>query len=91
MRTKLFFAFLIIIITALISNLIYERLIIRDFEDYSMGMREDRLYWVLAAVEGSESSLAVNFWNFTASGPHADGCEEGLHEIWPTERIPPRS
>ena len=60
MRTKLFFAFLIIIITALISNLIYERLIIRDFEDYSMGMREDRLYWVLAAVEGSHSSEGWN-------------------------------
>ena len=56
MRTKLFLAFLIVIITALVSNLIFERLIIRDFEDYSMGMREDRLYWMLASIEGSHSS-----------------------------------
>ncbi len=55
MRTKLFFAFLIVIITALVSNLIFERLIIRDFEDYSMGMREDRLYWMLASIEGSHT------------------------------------
>jgi signal transduction histidine kinase len=53
MRTKLFLAFLVVIITALVSNLIFERLIINDFEDYSMGTREDRLYWILASVEGS--------------------------------------
>jgi two-component system sensor histidine kinase BaeS len=55
MRTKLFIAFLAVIITALVSNLIFERLVIKDFEDYSMGMREDRLYWVLASVEGSRT------------------------------------
>lgn len=60
MRTKLFFAFLIVIVTALISNLIFERLIIRDFEDYSMGMREDRLYWMLASIEGSHSEEGWN-------------------------------
>ncbi len=60
MRTKLFLAFLTVIITALISNLIFERLIIRDFDDYSMGMREDRLYWILASVEGSHSDGSWN-------------------------------
>lgn len=66
MRTKLFLAFLTVIITALISNLIFEHLIIRDFDDYSMGMREDRLYWVLASVEGSHSD---GNWN-TATLSH---------------------
>ncbi|MEJ2183029.1 MAG: HAMP domain-containing sensor histidine kinase [Nitrospirota bacterium] len=53
MRTKLFLAFFAVILTALVSNFIFEHLIIKDFEDYVMGAREDRLYWVLASVEGS--------------------------------------
>jgi two-component system sensor histidine kinase BaeS len=53
MRTKLFFAFLLVIFTALISNLIFERLIMSDFDEYLKGTREDHLYWVLASVEGS--------------------------------------
>jgi two-component system sensor histidine kinase BaeS len=53
MRTKLFLAFLAIILTALVSNLIFKRLIIQDFEEYAGGVREDSLYWVLASVEGS--------------------------------------
>lgn len=53
MRTKLFITFIAVMLTALISNLIFERLILDDFEDYTIGMREDRLYWMLAAVEGS--------------------------------------
>ena len=53
MRTKLFFAFLLVIGIALVSNLIFERLIMSDFDEYMRGTREDHLYWVLAAVEGS--------------------------------------
>jgi len=53
MRNKLFFAFLAVVLTALISNLLYEYLITRDFEDYVSGAKEDKLYWVLASVEGS--------------------------------------
>ncbi len=55
MRTKLFLAFLAVVVVALISNLIYEHFISRDFEDYVSGTREDKLYWVLANVEGSYS------------------------------------
>lgn len=55
MRNKLFFAFLAVILTALISNLLYEYFITRDFEDYVSGTREDKLYWILASVEGSYS------------------------------------
>lgn len=53
MRTKLFIAFLSVILMALVSNLVFERLIIKDFEEYTMGVEQDRLYWVLASVEGS--------------------------------------
>ena len=55
MKTKLFFAFLAVIMVALVSNLIYEHLIVRDFEDYVGGTKEDKLYWILASVEGSYS------------------------------------
>lgn len=53
MRNKLFFAFLAVVLTALISNLLYEYFITRDFEDYVSGTKEDKLYWVLASIEGS--------------------------------------
>jgi two-component system sensor histidine kinase BaeS len=53
MRSKLFLAFFIVILTALVSNLIFERLIIRDFEEYVMSAQEDQVYVILATVEGS--------------------------------------
>ncbi|HDZ87191.1 MAG TPA: HAMP domain-containing protein, partial [Nitrospirae bacterium] len=53
MKTKLFFSFLFVILIALISNFIFRSLMQNDFEDYVRGVREDRLYWVLASVEGS--------------------------------------
>lgn len=56
MRTKLFLAFFSVIIIALISNLIYKNFIVKDFEDYAKGAKEDKLYWILAAVEGSYSA-----------------------------------
>lgn len=60
MRTKLFLAFLAVMIVALISNLIYEHFISRDFEDYVSGTREDKLYWVLANIE---ASYAEDMWD----------------------------
>jgi len=63
MRTKLFIAFIAVILVALISNLIYRDLIVRDFEDYVRGSKEDKLYWVLASVEGSYSE---GRWNHAA-------------------------
>lgn len=53
MRSKLFLAFFIVILTALVSNLIFERLIINDFEEYVMSAQEDQVYVILATVEGS--------------------------------------
>ena len=52
MRTKLFVAFLAVILMALLSNLIFHYKIIDDFEEYSRSVGEDELYLVLAAVEG---------------------------------------
>jgi len=63
MRTKLFFAFLVVIVIALVSNVIFERFISEDFEDYVSGTKEDKLYWILATVEGSYSS---GKWDRTA-------------------------
>lgn len=53
MRTKLFLAFLLVIFVALISNLLFERLIMNDFDEFIKGTKEDHIYWVLASVEGS--------------------------------------
>jgi two-component system sensor histidine kinase BaeS len=53
MRTKLFLTFLFLISIALVSNLIYQRLIMKDFSDYTQGVETDRLYLVLASVEGA--------------------------------------
>ena len=53
MRTKLFLAFLFVIILAFISNIVFERLIIRDFEDFLSGTEEDSIYWIMASLEGS--------------------------------------
>lgn len=53
MRTKLFLAFIFIIMLAVLSNVVFERLVIRDFNDFLEGANEDRIYWILASVEGS--------------------------------------
>ncbi len=53
MRTKLFLAFIFIIFLALLSNIVFERMIIRDFNDFIRGTEEDHIYWVMASVEGS--------------------------------------
>ncbi len=53
MRTKLFIAFILIIVLALFSNIVFERLIIRDFDDFIAGSDEDQIYWIMASVEGS--------------------------------------
>jgi len=53
MRTKLFLAFILIILLALFSNVVFERLIMRDFDEFLMGSDEDRIYWIMSSVEGS--------------------------------------
>jgi len=53
MRTKLFLAFLFIIFLALLSNIIFEKLIMEDFNEFIRGHDEDDIYWIMASVEGS--------------------------------------
>jgi two-component system sensor histidine kinase BaeS len=60
MKTKLFLAFLTVILTALLSNFIFEWLIMRDFENYVNGVREDQLYWITTSAE---SSYGQGKWN----------------------------
>ena len=53
MRNKLFLAFIAVVLLVLITHLIDEHFISRDFEDYISGTNQDKLYWIMAAVEGS--------------------------------------
>ncbi len=53
MRTKLFLAFVIVILAALVSTIIFELMIIRDFDNYVGGVRQDQVYWIVASVEGA--------------------------------------
>lgn len=53
MKTKIFSAFLLIIFTALLSNFIFEWLIIRDFENYVSKVTEDQVYWIKTSAESS--------------------------------------
>lgn len=52
MRTKLFLAFIIIIFAALVSTIVFEALILRDFDSYVNSVKQDRIYWIIASVEG---------------------------------------
>ncbi len=55
MKTKIFLAFIIVILAALLSNFIFEWLIMKDFDNYEKGVKEDQFYWILSSVEGSYS------------------------------------
>lgn len=52
MKTKIFLAFIVVILAALFSNFIFEWLILKDFDNYAQGIRDDQFYWILASVEG---------------------------------------
>ena len=53
MRTKLFIAFIIIIAAALLSTIVFEGLIMKDFDNYVTGVKEDQVYWIIASAEGA--------------------------------------
>ena len=53
MRTKLFIAFIIIIAAALLSTIVFEGLILKDFDNYVTGVKEDQVYWIIASAEGA--------------------------------------
>jgi two-component system sensor histidine kinase BaeS len=60
MKTKIFIAFLVVILTALLSNFVFEWLIMRDFENYVSGVKEDQLFWITTSAE---SSYEGDRWN----------------------------
>jgi two-component system sensor histidine kinase BaeS len=51
-RTKIFLAFVVIILAALLSTVVFEFMIVQDFDDYVSGMREDQIRWIRVSVEG---------------------------------------
>ena len=53
MRTKLFLAFIVIILAALLSTILFEYTILKDFDNYVTGVREDQVYWIIASIEGA--------------------------------------
>ncbi len=53
MRTKLFRSFLIVILAALLSGFIFQWLIIKDFDNYVNGVKEDQIRWIRASLESS--------------------------------------
>lgn len=53
MRTKLFLAFIVIILAALLSTIMFEYMILRDFDNYLIGVKEDQVYWIIASIEGA--------------------------------------
>ncbi len=55
MKTKIFLAFIIVIFSALLSSFIFNWFIIKDFDNYVKGIKEDLFYWVKASVESSYS------------------------------------
>ena len=52
MRTKLLLAFIVVIFASLVSTVIFERLILNDFDSYAEGVRKDQIYWIIASAEG---------------------------------------
>lgn len=69
MRTKIFVAFIIVIFSALLSNFIFEYLIIKDFDGYTKSVKEDQYRWVMASIEG----------NYSDSGWDKDMLSESIH------------
>lgn len=53
MKTKLFRAFLIVILTALLSSFVFQWLIIKDFDNYAAGVKEEEFRWIRASLESS--------------------------------------
>ncbi|MBF8251151.1 MAG: integral rane sensor signal transduction histidine kinase, partial [Deltaproteobacteria bacterium] len=69
MRTKIFLAFIIVIFSALLSNFIFEYLIIKDFDSYTESVKEDQYRWVMASIEG----------NYSDSGWDKEMLSESIH------------
>ncbi|RJR29578.1 MAG: sensor histidine kinase [Desulfobacteraceae bacterium] len=67
MRTRLFRSFLLIILIALFSSIVFQRLMVKDFDLYVESVKEDQLRWVLASVESSYRNGQWNIETLTES------------------------
>jgi two-component system sensor histidine kinase BaeS len=63
MKTRIFLAFMAVILCALASNFIFESLILKDFDDYAQSVKEDNFYWIASSIEESYSEKG---WNMPA-------------------------
>lgn len=63
MKTRIFLAFMSVILCALASNFIFESFIVRDFDNYAQSVKEDNFYWIVASIEESYSEKG---WNMPA-------------------------
>ncbi len=54
---------MIVILTALLSNIVFRSAILRDFNNYASGVTEDQFHWIVLTTEGS---YAEGKWNTRA-------------------------
>jgi signal transduction histidine kinase len=60
MKTKLFFAFITLILLALISTMVFAFLIIKDFDNYTDNVKDDHVYWIIASIEDAYQERGWN-------------------------------
>lgn len=60
MKTKLFFAFIILILIALLSTMVFAFLIIKDFDNYTDKVKDDQVYWIIASIEDAYQERGWN-------------------------------
>lgn len=60
MRTKIFLAFFVVIFAALVSTIVFECKILKDFDNYTTGVKQDQIFWIIASVEGARKD---DVWN----------------------------
>jgi two-component system, OmpR family, sensor histidine kinase BaeS len=60
LRTKLFLSFILIILAGLLSTVVFELLIVDDFDNYIEGVREDQIHWIKISVEDAYNDGAWN-------------------------------
>ncbi len=94
MRTKLFLAFIVIILAALVSTVAFEPLILKDFDSYTKGVKEDQIYWIIASAEGGykngkwdKQMLAESIHWAMMMGLDVKVLDTQSREIIPTRRV----
>src|SRR5512147_8796 len=94
MKTKLFLAFVAVITAALLSNFIFERLIMKDFDDYVAEVKDDQFHWILSSIEESytgerwdRKALAESLHWAMMLGLHIKVIDAGGKEVISSEEV----